>query len=164
MLSANRDRKARERRRRKAARLFVKGFSQAKVAEKLNVSREACRKWYDSWKSGGLKGLNSAGKPGPKSKLTPIKLKKIESALLKGPIAYGFGTQIWTLGRIAAVVKKVAKVKYGTTRVWQILGALNWTCQRPHAKPVERNEQAIRRWVKATWPYIKKKQAEWALN
>jgi hypothetical protein len=34
---------------------------------------------------------------------------------------------------------------------------LGWSCQRPERKARERNEEAIRRWVRHRWPRIKKK-------
>lgn len=161
---SHRDRTALERRRQKAAKLFKKGVSQAEAARQFKVSREAVRHWYDAWKQKGLNGLESLGKPGPKAKLTDKKLKKVKAALLKGPTALGFATQIWTLKRIALMIRRVAKVKYGTTRVWQILGAINWTCQKPRTRPIERDEQTIRRWLKNTWPRLKKNHAELAQN
>lgn len=159
-LSSHRDRTARERRRLKAAKFFAKGRSQAEVARQLKVSREAARKWHEVWRRKGADGLKSAGKPGPKSQLTPEKLKQVEQALLKGPTAYGFATQLWTLERIAAVIKRVVGITYGTTRVWQVLLTLNWSCQKPETRAAERDEAAIRHWRKITWPRIKKKRSE----
>lgn len=155
---SQRDRKALEQRRLKAGQLFKKGLSQADVAKKLNVSRESTRQWYNIWKKKGVKGLKSKGKPGPKSKLTAKKLEKIEQALLKGPRAFGYSTDIWTLKRIAQVVKKVAKLNYKTTHIWRILTlSLGWSSQKPETRAIERDEKAIRAWKQRTWPSIKKK-------
>ncbi|MBI5077320.1 winged helix-turn-helix domain-containing protein [Candidatus Falkowbacteria bacterium] len=157
---SHRDRTAMERRRLKAAKLFAKGRRQADVARTLGVSREAVRQWHDIWKKKGKIALQSAGKPGPKSQLTPEKLRLVKKALLRGPTAHGFATQLWTLERIAAMIRKVADVSHGTTRVWQVLQSLNWSCQRPETRAHERNEAAIRRWQNTAWPRIKKKQCE----
>lgn len=159
---SHRNRTAQERRRFQAMKLFAKGHTQAEVARRLKVSREAVRKWHDRWQQKGINGLKSLGKPGPKPRLAPDKLKDIERALLKGPNAYGFTTQIWTLNRIAAVIKRVAHISYGTTRVWQILLSLDWSCQKPETRAAERDEAAIQRWVKVSWPQIKKKRTELA--
>lgn len=160
--SSHRDRTARERRRLKAAKLFVKGYTQADIARQLSVSREAARKWHDAWARSGVGGLKSAGKPGPKSQLTPEKLKRVEQALLRGPTAFGYTTQLWTLGRIATVIKRVAKVSHHPGHVWHVLKAMDWSCQKPETRAAERDEAAIRHWQKATWPRIKKKRSEWA--
>lgn len=160
--SFHRDRTARERRRFKAAKLFAKGQTQADVSRTLKVSREAVRKWHDAWEQSGEKGLQSAGKPGPKSRLTPEKLKRVERALRQGPTAFGYATQLWTLGRIAAVIRRVAKVSHHPGHVWHILQAMDWSCQKPETRAAERNEAAICHWRKTTWPRIKKKPSEWA--
>lgn len=160
--SSHRDRTARERRRLKAAKLFAEGHTQAEIARIFKVSREAVRKWHDGWKRAGAAGLRSAGNPGPKPRLTPAKLARVEQALLKGPAAYGYATQLWTVGRIAAVIHKVAKVSHHPSYVWKLLTAMNWSCQKPETRAAERDEAAIRHWQKATWPRLKKKRSEWA--
>ncbi len=161
---SHQNRLALELRRRKAAKLFNKNLPQAEIARKLKVSREAVSQWHEIWKKKGLNGLKSAGKPGPKPRLTFEKLKKIEKALIKGPSAFGFATQIWTLARISAMIKKTFKVQYGATRVWQILRLMNWTCQKPETRASERNEKAIQHWIKNIWPRIKKKREKLARN
>lgn len=160
--SSHRDRTARERRRLKAAKLFAKGHKQADIARTLRVSREAVSKWHDAWKQGGAAGLQSTGKPGPKPQLTQAKLKQVERALLKGPTAYGFATQLWTLGRITTVIQRVAKVSHHPSYVWKLLTAMNWSCQKPETRAAERDEEAIRHWTKTVWPRIKKKRLKWA--
>jgi transposase len=162
--SSHRDRTVLERRRLKAAKLFAKGYSQTKAARILGVSCEAARKWQLVWKKKGVIGLKSRGKPGAKSALTPDKLKDIEQALLRGPTAFGYSTQIWTLARIAQVAQRVANVTYHPGYIWYVLKNLNWTCQKPVTRASERNEEAISRWKKITWPRIKKKPAELAQN
>jgi transposase len=147
---SRRDRTALERRRLKATKLFLKGHSQAEVARKLKVTREASRQWYDTWQQKGKDGLKSIGKPGPKPQLTPEKLKLVEKALLRGPNAYGFKTQIWTLGRIASVIKRVARVSHHPGHIWYVLKSMNWSCQKPETKAAERDEQEVIRWKKIT--------------
>jgi aminopeptidase N len=49
-------------------------------------------------------------------------------------------------------------VKYHASHVWKVLGQLGWSCQRPERKARERNEEAIRRWVRYRWPRIKKRR------
>lgn len=152
------DRDRLEKRRLKAVRLFEKGKTQSEAARELNVSCEAARQWQNAWKKHGLKGLKSKGKPGPKPKLTSSKLKKVEQSLLKGPRSFGYATDIWTLKRIKAVIKKVANVSYHESYIWKILtNVMDWSCQKPETRVRERDEKAIQRWKRYTWPNIKKK-------
>lgn len=156
---SHRKRDPRAERRRRAAKLFKQGETQAEVARRCGVSREAAREWYDTWKQKGIKGLAASLKPGPEPKLTEKKKKKVEQALLEGPLAFGFTTDIWTLERIAAVIKKVAEVRYHHRHVWRVLRSFGWSCQKPDARARERNERAIKYWTKTTWPRIQKKGA-----
>jgi len=48
-------------------------------------------------------------------------------------------------------------VRYHEDHVWRILRQLNWTCQRPTGKALERDEAAIRHWQQSRWPELKKK-------
>lgn len=149
----------REQRRFKAAKLFSEGKKQTAVAKKLGVTRAAVSYWHKAWKKNGIDGLTSKGKSGPKSELTESKLKKVEAALLKGPQAFGYATDIWTLKRIKKIVKQVVNITYHESYVWKILTyALGWTSQKPETRAVERNEKAIIAWKRRTWPSIKKKR------
>lgn len=155
--SSHRDVKALERRRRKAAQFFQNGVSQAEVARRFQVSREAVRKWYDAWHKNGVPALSAKPKPGRPSALTALKRKRVVTALLKGPRAFGYTTEVWTLSRIAGLINTVARVRYHPGHVWRVLGSLGWSCQKPETRARERNERAIKSWVRTEWPRIQKK-------
>jgi transposase len=146
-----------EKRRLQAGAMFAKGKRQADVVKKLGVSAEAAHKWHSTWKKKGLKGLKSKGTPGPERKLTPAKLKKVEKAILKGPNTHGYATDMWTLARIGAVIKKTTGVEHGSTHIWRTMKAIGWTNQKPKTRPAERNEEAIHHWKQYTLREIKKK-------
>lgn len=95
--------------------------------------------------------------PGPKSRLTAKKLKRVKKALAKGPLAAGYGTNLWTLARIADVIRKKTKISYGTSQVWYLLRSFGWTSQKPETRYRNRNEAAIKRWKEESWPKIQKR-------
>ena len=151
------ERTAREARRLQAAELFALGHSQAEVARDLGVSRQAVSVWHARFTQGGLDALRSRGPTGPDPKLSAAQLAKVEQALLQGAQANGFDTDLWTLERIAVVIQGLTGVRYHPGHVWSILRRrLGWTLQRPERRAVERDEQAIARWVAHEWPRIKK--------
>jgi transposase len=47
-------------------------------------------------------------------------------------------------------------VSYDPSGVWHVLRRRNWSCQKPERKARERDEGAIARWRKKTWPRLKK--------
>src|SRR5262245_18312122 len=93
------DRKALEERRLQAARLFAKGLRPAEVARRLGVSRQSTSVWYRAWEAEGNLGLKRAERAGRPPLLTEKELRQVERALLKGPRAHGWNTELWTLKR-----------------------------------------------------------------
>lgn len=159
-LSRKRDRQALEQRRFKAIKLHKKGFSQYQIAKQLGVSFEAVSNWVELYKQQGLKGLKTQGQPGPKSPLTDKDRKKLKAAILKGPEAFGYDTGIWTLQRIAAVIRNLTKATFKTTQTWRIVTALGFSCQKPIARAKERDEAKVQNWKLRTFPRLKKMGTE----
>ena len=144
-------------RRKRAARLFAAGkMILAGIARELEVSRQSVSRWYEQWKRGGGRGLRGAGRAGRKPKLERQQLGRVEIALRKGARAHGFGTDLWTLPRVAVVVERLTGVHYHPGHVWKILGAMDWTLQRPARRARERNPEKVKRWVDQRWPQVKK--------
>jgi transposase len=148
-----------EKRRLRAARLFAKGKSQAEVARALGVSRQSISRWYDAWQTEGESGLAAAGRAGRKPKLTAAQLGQVEQELLRGPLAHGYTTVLWTLPRIAALIAKLTGVKYHPGHVWRIMQAFDWSLQRPEHRAKERDDEAITHWQRRRWPQRKRGRA-----
>lgn len=159
-LSRKRDRQALERRRFKAMQLHKKGFSQYRIAKNLGVSFEAVSNWVEIYQKQGLKGLKTQGQPGPKSQLNDKDRRKLKSAILQGPEAFGYDTGIWTLERIAALIRKLTKTTFKTTQTWRIVTALGFSCQKPDARAKERDESAITGWKLRDFRRLKKMGSE----
>ncbi|HET7291477.1 MAG TPA: winged helix-turn-helix domain-containing protein [Vicinamibacteria bacterium] len=143
-------------RRIEAGKLFAKGATQSEVARRLGVSRVSALRWYRIWRRGGRRGLAVAARLGRPRKLGPRELKRISRVLLQGPQAQGYGTELWTLPRIAEVVERETGVRYHPGHVWRVLRGLGWSLQRPTLRARERDEQAIARWQREVWPRVKK--------
>ena len=93
----------------------------------------------------------------PPTPATVYELTERGRALLAGPRANGFATEMWTLARVAAVIERVTGVRYSQTQTWAVLRErLGGTRQRPARRAVERNEEAVAAWVKLDWPRVKK--------
>ena len=77
--------------------------------------------------------------------------------LSAGPEACGYSSGLWTAARVRNLIADRTGVRYHEDHVWRILRKLNWSCQRPSGRALERDEQAIRQWKKVAWPRIKQK-------
>lgn len=140
----------------KAARLFKKGVSHADIARRLGVSPAAVTQWRIAYGHGGNKALASKGPPGFPSKITPDKRARFKKEILKGPLAHGYPTNLWTLPRLGAVLQKITRGKFSDAWVWNIVRDLGFTPQKPQVKARQRDEQAIAGWRTATLPRLKK--------
>jgi transposase len=147
-----RDRQAFEHIRMQAGALFSTGRSQAEVARTLGVARQNVSRWHARWQAGGLQALASRGPTGPAPRLSDAQLHDLEQALRQGARAHGFDTDHWTLARITTVIEQTTGARYHPGHVWKLLRRMGWRLRRSTRRAVERDEQAIARWVAEDWP------------
>jgi len=145
-----------EQRRRDAMAMLKRGMRPTAVAKVLGVALVSVCRWQKAKEIGGAQALAAKPVPGRPLKLGLEDRKKIVRLLAEGPLAHGFRTELWTLGRIAEVIDRHFGVEYHPSQVWRILISLGWSCQKPESRARERNEAAVARWRRVDWPRIKK--------
>ncbi len=117
------------------------------------VARQNVSRWHAQWRQGGLAALRSAGPTGHAPRLSDQQLHAIDQALRQGARAHGFDSDHWTLARVRTVIEQLTGVGYHPGHVWKLLRhRLHYRLQRPARRAVERDEQAIARWVAEDWP------------
>ncbi len=75
---------------------------------------------------------------------------------MQGALAQGFPTELWTLPRVAKLIKQRFGVAYSSGHIWHLLRRLGFSCQKPARRATQRDEAAIERWKKRRWPALKK--------
>lgn len=145
-----------ERRRRRALELLGEGMEPPQIAERLDCSLSSVYYWNDLRKKKGEDALKSKPVPGRPDKLNSSQRRSLTKILVKGPLARGYSTDLWTLKRISEVIDARFDVSYHPSHVWKILQELGWSCQKPETRARERDEQEIKRWKRHVWPHIKK--------
>jgi transposase len=110
---------------------------------------------------GGEEALASKPVPGRPRKLTAQQREQLVHILLQGARAHGFANELWTIRRIAAVIRVHFGVRYHPAHVWKVLRSLGWSCQVPERQAIQRDEQAIAHWKRYKWPAIKKSPTTW---
>ena len=144
-----------QRRRLKAGRLLLKGVAQAEVARRAGVSRPTVFEWKQRLEQGGLGALNN-GVRGRRARLDAGMREQLAQALLAGARSHGYATELWTLPRIAKLIKEQFGFSYSTSQVSRVLAGMGWSCQRPEKRALQRDEKAIRQWKAKRWPALKK--------
>ena len=132
------------------------GWSQRQIAEALGVSEGAVSQWRRRAREGGPEALQQRPRPGAPRRLTADQLARLPMLLHQGAEAYGFRGQVWTCGRIAAVIRLECGISYHPVHVGRLCQAIGWSPQKPARRAKQRNEAAIAQWRDDTWPAIKR--------
>ena len=138
--------------------MFEQGGRQRDVVRQLGVARSTASKWHARWLEGGLEALRARPVPGRPRRLSDAELGQLEEALLQGPQAHGYSTELWTLPRMTRLIAKRFGVRYHPSHVWKLLRRMGWSCQKPARRAKERDEAAIRHWRRYVWPAVKRGQ------
>jgi transposase len=145
-----------ERRRLRALALLKEGLLPSEVARRVGVDRRSVRRWKAAARKNGEAGVRARAASGRPSKLTPRHKRRLEALLIKGALAAGFYTDLWTCPRVAELINRRLGVDYHVDHVGRLLHELGWSPQKPARRAVERDEQEIRRWAREDWPRVKK--------
>jgi putative transposase len=138
-------------RRRRALALLDEGRSLNEVARLLGCAPSSVMRWRDRRRRGGIKALKVGASPGRPPKLTAVQRRRLIRLLLRGAMAHGYTTEVWTTGRIAEVIEEHFGVTYHRDHVGRLLHGLGWS-----------DESAIKHWKQKRWPRVKKTLQGWA--
>jgi transposase len=146
-----------ERRRERAVALLRAGATVTEVARRIGCSHSSVILWRETVRrrgQGGLKAKPASGRP---PKLSGRQLGRLPRLLLRGAIAWGYATDLWTTTRIAAVMQREFHVRFHRAHVGRLLTRMGWSCQKPERRAIERDEKAIAHFKRYRWVAIKKK-------
>ena len=138
-----------------AGRLMLAGKTPAEAAKAVGVARQTAYTWKARLDEGGIDALRAMA-PGRPAQLDGAQLDALASALLQGAIAHGFGTELWTLKRVRALIERLYGVRFSEVHVWRLLGAMGFSSQKPERRAIERDDLAVLEWKRKTWPALKK--------
>jgi len=147
-----------ERRRRRAIALLQDGASVTEVARRLDCSHSSVILWRDRVQRRGVAALQARPAPGRPPKLRAKQVERLPRLLVRGAMAWGFSTELWTTQRIATVIRREFGVRLHRAHVSRLLSRLGWSCQKPEPRAIERDEVAIAHWKRYRWTAIKKKR------
>ena len=142
-------------RRRRSLALLDEGFSLHEVARRVGCHASSVMRWRDEYEKRGEESFAVRFSPGRPLRLAERNLKRLGSLLLKGAVANGYRTEVWTTKRIAEVIAQKWRVRYHPDHIGRLMAKLGWTHQKSTRRAAERDEEAIRRWVSEEWPRVK---------
>ena len=114
--------------------------------------------WIDHWNRHGQKGLWEGHRSGRPRGLSPEEREKLCDILDSGPTAHGLETGIWTSPRVCQVIAEEFEQQYHPGHVRKLLQQLGYSVQRPTTRLVQADLKQHRKWVRYTYPNLKKRQ------
>lgn len=150
-----------EKRRRRAVTLSTDGTGIREIARRVGASPGAVHHWIQEWKTHGDAALVAKPVPGRPPKLTAKQRVQVQRRLLAGAMACGFPNELWTLKRIASLIRTEYGIRYHPSHLCRVLHAWRWSCQVPERRAIQRDEDAIAHWKRHRWPALKKNATTW---
>lgn len=151
-----------EHRRRRALALLDEGRSLNEVARLVGCAPSSVMRWRNARRRGGVQALKVRFSPGRPSKLAAPQRRRLVRRLLRGAMACGYQTELWTTGRVAELIEREYGIHYHPDHVGRLLHDLGWSHQKPERRALERNARSIERWKREEWPWVKKTPHGWA--
>ncbi|WP_433466993.1 winged helix-turn-helix domain-containing protein [Spirillospora sp. CA-128828] len=151
----------REQVRMQAAQWFGEGRPNAWIAAELRVGLRQVEKWRRTWREGGVEALRSKG-PHRRPRLDDAAFARLEAELNRGPAAHGYADdQRWTLGRVAALIRRLFGIDYTLPGVSLLLRLGGWSVQVAGRRAIERDDHAVQVWKEQVWPQVEPPRRTW---
>ena len=143
-----------------AVMLSLKKYTCGQIAQLLHVARSRVHEWITRWNAYGDEGLLEGHRSGRPQRLRAPQLERLADIVDSGPVAYGLSTGVWTSPIIAQVIDEEFAVRYHPGHVRKVLKQLEFSVQRPTTQLARAQTPARNRWVRYTYPDLKKKRAK----
>ena len=127
------------------------------ISELLHVHRVTVNSWINAWNVYREEGLWEGYRSGRPPRLSDAQREQLYNIIESGPVAYGFSSGVWTSPIICGVILDEFGVAYHAGHVRKLLKELGFSLQRPTTKLARADAQKQNRWIRYTYPNLKKK-------
>jgi transposase len=108
---------------------------------------------YDFDGTVGLERKAGSGRPRKLEELTECELRRM---ILRGAMAFGFETDLWTVKRLRRVILDEFQIRLSKNTVWRRLRDAGLTYQKPEREYYEIDEAARKKWLRYEVPKIRR--------
>lgn len=136
--------------------MSLDGHTTGEIAQHLKVHRSTVPLWIEHWNRYGEEGLWEGQRSGRPAGLDEDQRQRLRDILDSGPVAYGLETGIWTSPLVSRIIHDEFDQDYHPGHVRKLLRRLGYSVQRPTTRLVQANAKQQRKWVRYTYPNLKK--------
>jgi len=137
--------------------MSLDGYTTGDIARILHVDRTTVYSWVKNWNRFKEDGLLEGYRSGRPSMLTEKDKISLYDIIESGPVSYGCNAGVWTSPMITGIIKDEFQISYHPGHVRKLLKHLGFSVQRPTTQLVQANRQLQNKWIRYTYPNLKKK-------
>jgi transposase len=137
--------------------LSLDRYSPPQIAQLLHADRSGVHHWVRNWNEHGMEGLKEGHRSGRPPLLTVAQMERLHDIVESGPVAHGLNTGVWTSPILAQVIHEEFGVEYHAAHVRRLLHKLGCSVQRPTTRLIRAKPAEQRKWIRYTYPNLKKK-------
>ena len=139
----------------RAVKAVQGGMAVGQAARAHGVDRTTLHRWLRRYHVEGDLGLQRRAVSGRPRKLQSINSYNLKRIVMAPASRFGFETDLWTVGRIHAVLVDRFNDDLSEDTVWRRLREMGLTWQTPERQYFEANPEIRRRWQEETIPKIR---------
>lgn len=140
----------------RAAEAVSRGLPLSQVADTFGIDRTTLFRWMKRHRKDGIEGLRRKEGSGRPRILEELDRDALWEIVLGSATAYGFETDLWTIGRLHQVVQDKFQTVVSHDTIWRRLRDAGLTYQKPERRYFEMDEESREKWIRTEAPKIRK--------
>ena len=138
--------------------LILQGYENEEIAEIVNVSPSAVKRWRKKLKEhhDDLQALVRKKGSGRIPKLNEDHKQQVKDIVLGGAVQAGYSNERWTSKSVADLIRTTFKIKFSRSSAQRVLHSLGLSPQMPVVQSHKHDDQAAWEWARHTWKRLKK--------
>ena len=140
--------------------LSLEKYSINDIACILHVQRSTVHNWITAWNEFGKIALLEGHRSGRPTLLNNDNREKLADIIDSGPVAYGLDTGVWTSPILRYVIENEFNITYHPGHVRKLIKQLGFSIQRPTTELIRADKKSQNKWIRYTYPDLKKKHAK----
>lgn len=133
-----------------------RGWPVGQTADCYGVSRRTLHRWLVRYDEDGHSGLHRKEGSGRPRKLEELTEDDWRAIVLQRASAFGYETDLWTVGRVHCVIHDLYDVTVSRDTIWRRLCDAGLTYQKPEREYYELDEEARKKWRHYEVPKIRR--------
>jgi len=140
----------------RAVEAVKRGLTVGQVADAFSVNRTTLFRWVQRYHSNGEDGLQRKPVSGRPRLLDELDEEVFRKIIMCPASEFGYETDLWTVGRLQAVLAELGEVTLSKNTVWRRLRDAGLTYQKPERQYFQVDEKARQQWLRTEVPKIRR--------